>query len=89
MKIEKIIYSDRFSKKFKKYSSKEEQIILKKVKIFWENPFFPILKTHKLKGNLSEFWSFSISSNLRIIFKIDRNIIEFINIGTHEIYKQN
>ncbi|SHN07169.1 proteic killer suppression protein [Chryseobacterium carnipullorum] len=29
------------------------------------------LAPHKLKGNLSEFWSISVSGNYRIIFKFD------------------
>lgn len=89
MRMKKIYYTDKFEKRLKKYSSPEKQKILKKIKIFWENPFSSLLKTHKLKGQLNDIWSFSISSNLRIIFRIKENIVEFIDIGNHEIYKPN
>jgi len=48
----------------------------------------PALKTHKLSGKLQEYWSFSIDYHLRIMFRfVDKQTVEFIDIGTHEIYK--
>ena len=52
------------------------------------NPFEKSLRTHKLTGRLSGFWSFSINYHLRIIFYfIAENVVGFVNIGTHGIYK--
>ena len=51
------------------------------------DPFTPSLKTHKLSGDLKEFWSCSVTYEIRLIFKIVNNIIELIDIGTHdEVY---
>lgn len=33
----------------------------------------PGLKPHKLKGDLSEYWSMTVSGNYRIIFKFDND----------------
>ena len=88
MKIKNIYYSSYFKKSLRKYSSYKIQII-KKLKKFIENPFDPSLKTHKLTGKLSSYWSFSIDYNLRIIFEfIDEGSVGLIDIGTHEIYKR-
>jgi addiction module RelE/StbE family toxin len=88
MKIKNIYYSSYFKKSLRKYSSYKVQII-KKLKKFIENPFDPSLKTHKLTGKLSSYWSFSIDYNLRIIFEfIDKESVGLIDIGTHEIYKR-
>jgi addiction module RelE/StbE family toxin len=88
MKIKNIYYSSYFKKSLRKYSSYKVQII-KKLKKFIENPFDPSLKTHKLSGKLSSYWSFSIDYNLRIIFEfIDKESVGLIDIGTHEIYKR-
>lgn len=88
MKLKKIVYNPRFSKKLNKYSSKGQKTIIDKIKIFWEKPFSPTLKTHKLTGKLKDFWSFSVSYNLRVMFIFSKkNVVEFIDIGSHEIYK--
>ena len=51
------------------------------------DPFDPSLKTHKLSGELKGFWSCSVTYEIRLRFKIINNIIELIDIGTHdEVY---
>ena len=53
-----------------------------------ENVFNPLLKTHKLKGNLEGSWACSVSYELRIIFKFvqykESESILLETIGTHE-----
>ena len=59
-----------------------------------ENVFDTRLKTHKLKGDLNDFWACSINYNLRIIFQfvqaIDKDSgktvesIMLAAVGTHE-----
>lgn len=88
MKIGQIVYSHSFAKKLNQFSPKEKKKILKMVSLFWQNPFAISLKTHKLSGKLKDYWSFSITNTLRIMFRFaDSQTVEFIDIGTHEIYK--
>jgi len=86
-KIKEIIWSSSFKRAFKKrvIGRPFEKSFRVKVELFLENPFHPNLKTHKLSGNLSDLWSFTVSYNCRIIFKFlaDDKVI-FIDIGTHE-----
>ena len=53
------------------------------------NPFENSLKTHKLKGNLSDFYACSLTYQYRIVLTIevrDEEVI-LVNIGTHdEVY---
>lgn len=53
-----------------------------------KDAFHPLLKTHKLKGNLEGSWACSASYDLRIIFKfVEYNKKEAIlleTVGTHE-----
>jgi len=87
MKIKNVYYSSQFKKSVKKYRQQRKQIE-NKIKKFLENPFDKSLKTHKLTGKLSSYWSFSINYHLRILFEfIDSKTVGFIDIGTHEIYK--
>lgn len=51
------------------------------------DPFEPSLKTHKLKGDLKEFWSCSVNYETRLRFKIIEDAIELMDIGPHdEVY---
>lgn len=84
----KVVYYLRFRRKFRKSTTCSKQLILDKTYIFINNPFNPELKTHKLTGKLSDYWSFSLNYSLRILFKfIDDNTVGFVDMGGHEIYR--
>lgn len=64
--------------------------IQKQLKIFRHNHKHPSLRTHKLKGGLSNSWSISIEGNFRMLFFINEEKAVFYKIGTHdEVYKSN
>jgi len=87
MKINSVFYSSSFKKSIKKYSSYRNKIE-KTIDKFMKNPFEPSLKTHKLTGKLSNYWSFSVDYHIRILFEfLTDESVGFIDIGTHEIYK--
>jgi mRNA-degrading endonuclease YafQ of YafQ-DinJ toxin-antitoxin module len=78
----KVIYSSHFLKEYRKLSVEIKNIAEKKEKILKNNPFDSRLKTHKLTGNLKDFWSFSIDFKNRIIFEfIDKILFGFILLG--------
>jgi len=84
----KAYYSSKFADEYKKLPLKVKKIAEKKEQIFRRNPFDSQLKTHKLKGSLKGFFSFSITQKYRIIFEIiDPNTIWFHSVGGHSIYK--
>lgn len=84
----KILYSRQFAKEYRKLPSHVKDQAENKEELFRKNPFDPRLKTHKLKGELSGFYSFSISYHYRIVFHFQNSeIVVFDNVGTHEIYK--
>lgn len=84
----KIYYSGKFEREYKNLSLKLKKAAEEKEKIFRKNPLDPRLKTHKLKGALKEFWSFSISWQYRIVFEfVDENTIWFHSVGDHSIYQ--
>lgn len=63
--------------------------IQKQLKIFNENIKHPSLRTHKLKGNLSNTWSISIEGNVRLIYTIKNNEAIFFKIGNHDrVYRK-
>ena len=87
MQIKAIYYSSHFEKAFKKLPKKVQKQADIKVKDFRVDYFNPLLKTHKLKGALKDYWSFSINHSYRILFEfIDDDEVGLIDIGTHSIY---
>jgi len=84
-----IIYSPKFAREYKKLPANIKDIAEKQEVIFRNNPFDPRLKTHKLKGKLSEFSSFSIGYKHRIIFELVENkqTVYFHSVGTHDVYQ--
>lgn len=84
----KIIYGPKFEKKYKRLPSDIKNIAVKQEAIFRKNPFNSKLNTHKLKGKLKEFLSFSVGYRYRIVFEFIKNkeIVYFHSIGNHDIY---
>lgn len=85
-----IIYlTSRFKKSYRKLPRNLKERADEKDKIFRENPFNPILETHKLKGRLKNYWTYSVDENYRVLFRFEnRNKVIYFDIDTHEIYKR-
>ena len=88
MKLKKVKYSPIFFKALKKFPKTQLKFLAQKEKIFLEDPFNPRLKTHKLKGKMLGFYSFSISYHWRIVFHFEnKDAVVFDTVGTHAVYK--
>lgn len=86
--ISTVNYSSFFKRKYKQLSRHQKDDFKQAIELFVENPFHSSLKTHKLKGKLKGFWSFSINYSDRILFKFsEKDAVNLINIGDHSIYK--
>lgn len=83
-----IYYSDKFAKDYKKLPKDIKLLAEKREEIFRQSLTDSRLKTHKLKGKLRNYYSFSVNYQYRIVFhfKSDADII-FDTIGTHAVYK--
>lgn len=89
MKTEyQIEYTPTFAKHYKKLPLVIRMKAEKKESVLRENPFSPVLKTHKLGGFLANYWSFSIDYQFRVVFRLvkPRQIV-LIDVGTHEVYR--
>ena len=80
--------TDTFEKKSIKFFKKHRDLVPRFKKIIeklTDNPFENSLKTHKLKGNLSNSYACSLTYQYRIILTIEikKEEIILVNIGTH------
>jgi len=86
-----IAYSPAFLRAYKKQIKNQhaiQQLFAEKVALFLQDPYHPKLRTHKQKGILKDFYSFSVNFEVRVIFFFaSDNEVIFENIGTHdEVY---
>lgn len=54
-----------------------------RLSMFITNPRHPLLHDHALKGNRSGHRSFSVTGDIRIIYRVIDDAIELLDIGTH------
>lgn len=84
----KILYYPAFIKAYKKLDPLLQMRARRIEKQFRENPLHPSLRLHRLKGNLQDYWSISVTMHVRIIFKqMTNSDIVFLSIGHHDIYR--
>jgi mRNA interferase YafQ len=54
---------------------------------FAADPRDPLLRTHKLKGELTAYWAFSVDDDLRVVFRWQGEEALLVNLGSHdEVY---
>ena len=54
---------------------------------FAADPKDPLLRTHKLTGDLDAYWAFSVDDDLRVLFRWDGDAAFLVNLGPHdEVY---
>lgn len=83
-----ISISSKFKKSYKKLPKNIKIKAKERERIFRANPFDPRIETHKLHGKYKDYWSFTIINQYRIMFAFaDSDAVDFVNIGTHDIYK--
>jgi mRNA-degrading endonuclease YafQ of YafQ-DinJ toxin-antitoxin module len=88
----KIIQTEEYFKKLKKFIKKHPQVLdkyIKTIELLEIDPFHPSLRLHKLQGKLRVYHSVSINMQYRVVIDFilqDKEIIP-IDIGTHdEVY---
>ena len=53
-----------------------------------KDAFDPRLRTHKLKGELSAYWAYSVNREYRVLFRfVGSSETLYYDVGTHEIYR--
>jgi len=81
--------SSRFKRSFKKLPRHLQDDFESKIKIFIQDPFNPLLRTHKLSGNLDEHYSFYLRDGFRVLFIFEsKDVAILVNLGSHDDYKK-
>ena len=77
-----------FEKTFLRLPKQIQGLANRKDQWFRRDAFDPRLRTHKLKGELSAYWAYSVNREYRILFRfLGPHEVIYYDIGTHEIYR--
>lgn len=83
-----VSYTPAFLRQFKKLEEILQEEAYEKIILFEENPKNPLLKVHKLKGQLKGRSSFAVNYKVRIVFlHASPKEVILLAIGDHDVYK--
>lgn len=88
IRIRQIHFTPHFFRAFRKLPHLVQARAKKKDQMFRATPFDTRLHTHKLKGELTGAWSYSVNYEYRVLFRFIRSDeVLYYDIGKHEIYR--
>jgi len=82
----RVKFTRTFGKAYDKAPREIRAAIDRRLKIFIQNPYHPLLNTHALKGRFSGYKSINITGDWRAIYsvsEVDGTTVIFEIIGTH------
>lgn len=86
--IAKVHTTSDFEKSFRKLPAHIQDLAVKKDRWFRADAFDQRLRTHRLKGALEGYWSYSINRQYRVMFRfLAHDEVIYYDAGTHEIYR--
>ena len=86
-----VVYDDNFKRELKKLSAKQQQMVMKKLKILENNPYYQSLRTKKVLGigTRDERYESSVNMDIRVIWRFEENkIIIVLDVGHHDVLKK-
>jgi mRNA interferase YafQ len=79
--------SSRFLRKARKLKPPRDELLRAALTRFASDPHDPLLRTHKPKGDVGDYWAFSVDDDLRVLFRRDGDVLFLVSLGTHdEVY---
>jgi mRNA-degrading endonuclease YafQ of YafQ-DinJ toxin-antitoxin module len=82
----RITASSRFLRA-KKLREPQASMVRAALRRFAADPRDPLLRAHKLKGELADYWALSVDDDLRILFRWGAGEPFLVNLGSHdEVY---
>lgn len=83
-----ILYKPTFVRQYDALPKELQEEVKERTLLFQKNPRLPLLRTHKLKGPLRGFLSFSVNYRYRIVFQWEnRCTAAFLAVGDHGVYR--
>lgn len=79
-------YTARFLRSLKKCNVEIQDDVLRAVQQFETGTANEMLKLHKLLGKFKSYRAFSANFSYRVLIKIVKQNVYYVDVGTHSIY---
>ena len=80
----RVIASSGFIRRARKLKPPRDALLRAALRRFATDPQDPLLRTHKLKGDLADYWAFSVDDDLRVLFRWDGDVCFLVSLGSHD-----
>jgi len=81
------LYTARFLRSLRKLPPAVQDDCYRTLVLFKNRKNEEKIKLHKLHGELKKYHAFSVNFAYRIIIKIDKEKVYFMDVGSHALYK--
>ena len=78
------VVSSRFKRRAARLDQRRAALLRAALRRFAADPRDPLLRTHRLKGDLAGSWAFSADDDLRVLFRWDGDVAFLVNLGSHD-----
>ena len=79
--------STRFLRRARKLKPPRDELLRAALRRFALDPHDPLLRTHKLKGDLGDYWAFRVDDDVRVLCRWEGDVCFLVALGTHdEVY---
>ncbi len=83
-----ILYKPTFIRQYNKLEPLLQEEVSEKIELFRKVTNHKQLKVHKLKGELKDFYSFSVNYSYRVVFLYEtKQKVVLLAVGDHAVYK--
>jgi mRNA-degrading endonuclease YafQ of YafQ-DinJ toxin-antitoxin module len=79
-------FTARFLRSFNKLPKAVQDDVEEAVEKFKQNQNHEALKLHKLHGRMKHYHAFSANFSYRLIIKIEKQSVYYMDVGDHSIY---
>ena len=80
----RVTASSRFLRRAKKLRDPQASMLRAALHRFAVDPQDPLLRAHKLKGELADYWAFSVDDDMRVLFRWAGEEAFLVNLGSHD-----
>jgi mRNA-degrading endonuclease YafQ of YafQ-DinJ toxin-antitoxin module len=83
----RVAAASHFVRRARKLESPRDALLRAALRRFAADPQDPLLRVHRLKGELADYWASSVDEDLRVLFRWDGDVCFLVDLGTHhELY---
>jgi len=79
----RVIASSRFMRRAKKLREPQATMLRAALRRFAGDPRDPLLRLHRMKGDLADYWAFAVDDDVRVLLRWTGDEAFLINLGTH------